>query len=45
LLVDVQHSAMLSAALEQRLGRADMRQSACVKNPDTPPHSALNNRI
>ncbi|HTP39852.1 MAG TPA: IS21-like element helper ATPase IstB [Steroidobacteraceae bacterium] len=34
LLVDVQHSAMLSAALEQRLRRAGMRQSACVENLD-----------
>jgi DNA replication protein DnaC len=34
LLVDVQHSAMLNAALEQRLRRAGMRQSACVENMD-----------
>jgi DNA replication protein DnaC len=34
LLVDIQHSAMLSAALEQRLRRAGMRQSACVENLD-----------
>jgi len=34
LLVDVQHSAMLSAAPEQRLRRAGMRQSACVENLD-----------
>jgi DNA replication protein DnaC len=34
LLVDIQHSAMLTAALEQRLSRAGMRQSACVENLD-----------
>ena len=34
LLVDIQHSAMLTAALEQRLRRAGMRQSACVENMD-----------
>jgi hypothetical protein len=34
LLVDVQHSAMLSAALQQRLRRAGMRQSACVEDLD-----------
>jgi len=34
LLVDIQHSAMLNAALEQRLRRAGMRQSACVENMD-----------
>ena len=31
LLVDIQHSAMLSAALAQRLTRAGMRQSACME--------------
>ncbi len=30
LLVDIQHSAMLTAALAQRLTRAGMRQSACM---------------
>ena len=34
LLVDIQHSATLNAALEQRLRRAGMRQSACVENLD-----------
>ena len=34
LLVDIQHSAMLNAALEQRLRRAGMRQSACMENLD-----------
>ena len=34
ILVDVQHSAMLSAALAQRLKRADMRQTACLENLD-----------
>ena len=34
LLVDVQHSATLNAALEQRLRRAGMRQSACMENMD-----------
>src|SRR5271165_5570213 len=34
LLVDIQHSAMLTAALEQRLRRAGMRESACVENLD-----------
>jgi DNA replication protein DnaC len=34
LLVDIQHSAMLTAALEQRLSRAGMRQSACIENLD-----------
>jgi DNA replication protein DnaC len=34
LLVDIQHSAMLTAALEQRLRRAGMRQSACMENLD-----------
>jgi DNA replication protein DnaC len=34
MLVDIQHSAMLNAALEQRLRRAGMRQSACVENLD-----------
>jgi hypothetical protein len=34
LLVDIQHSAMLSTALEQRLRRAGMRQSACLENLD-----------
>jgi len=33
LLVDIQHSAMLSAALAQRLTRAGMRQSACMRIP------------
>ena len=33
-LVDIQHSAMLNAALEQRLRRAGMRQSACMENLD-----------
>src|ERR1700687_3294072 len=32
MLVDIQHSAMLSAALAQRLTRAGMRQSACMEN-------------
>src|SRR5438067_405874 len=34
LLVDLQHSAMLNAALAQRLKRAGMRQSACLENLD-----------
>ena len=34
LLVDIQHSAMLSAALAQRLTRAGMRQTACMENLD-----------
>ncbi|MBF0482211.1 MAG: ATP-binding protein, partial [Desulfovibrionaceae bacterium] len=34
LLVDLQHSTMLSAALAQRLKRAGMRQSACIENLD-----------
>ena len=34
LLVDIQHSAMLTAALRQRLTRAGMRQSACMENLD-----------
>lgn len=34
MLVDVQHSAMLNAALAQRLKRAGMRQSACLENLD-----------
>src|SRR3954454_8698082 len=34
LLVDIQHSAMLTTALEQRLRRAGMRQSACLENLD-----------
>ena len=34
LLVDIQHSAMLTAALRQRLTRAGMRQSACMENMD-----------
>jgi DNA replication protein DnaC len=34
LLVDIQHSAMLTAALEKRLSRAGMRQSACMENLD-----------
>jgi DNA replication protein DnaC len=34
MLVDIQHSAMLTAALEQRLSRAGMRQSACMENLD-----------
>ena len=34
LLVDIQHSAAQSAALEQRLRRAGMRQSACLENLD-----------
>ena len=33
-LVDIQHSAMLTAALQQRLSRAGMRQSACMENLD-----------
>jgi hypothetical protein len=39
MLVDIQHSAMLTAALAQRLTRAGMRQSACMENLDlrTPP--------
>jgi hypothetical protein len=34
LLVDIQHSAMLNAALEQRLRRAGMHLSACMENLD-----------
>jgi len=34
LLVDLQHTAMLNAALAQRLKRAGMRQTACVENLD-----------
>jgi len=34
LLVDIQHSAMLTAALKQRLTRAGMRQSAWMENLD-----------
>lgn len=34
LLVDLQHSAVLSAALKQRLKRAGMRQTACIENLD-----------
>jgi len=34
MLVDIQHSAMLTAALEQRLHRAGMRQTACMENLD-----------
>jgi DNA replication protein DnaC len=34
LLVDVQHSAVLSTQLKQRLKRAGMRQTACVENLD-----------
>lgn len=34
LLVDIQHSTMLSDALRQRLTRAGMRQSACMENLD-----------
>ena len=34
LLVDSQHSAMLTSALAQRLKRAGMRQSACIENLD-----------
>lgn len=34
MLVDIQHSAMLTAALAQRLTRAGMRQSACMENLD-----------
>jgi DNA replication protein DnaC len=34
LLIDIQHSAMLTAALAQRLTRAGMRQSACMENLD-----------
>jgi len=33
-LVDLQHSAMLNAALAQRLKRAGMRQTACIENLD-----------
>jgi hypothetical protein len=32
LLVDIQHSAMLTTALELRLRRAGMRQTACMEN-------------
>lgn len=34
LLVDIQHAATLDAALQQRLRRAGMRQSACIENLD-----------
>jgi len=34
LLVDIQHSTMLTDALRQRLTRAGMRQSACMENLD-----------
>jgi len=34
LLVDIQHTASLNTALEQRLRRAGMRQSACLENLD-----------
>jgi DNA replication protein DnaC len=34
LLVDIQHSTMLTAALQQRLTRAGMRQTACMENLD-----------
>ena len=34
MLVDIQHSAMLTAALAQRLTRGGMRQSACMENLD-----------
>lgn len=34
LLVDLQHTAMLNAALTQRLKRAGMRQTACLENLD-----------
>jgi DNA replication protein DnaC len=34
ILVDLQHSAMLNAALAQRLKRAGMRQNACLENVD-----------
>jgi len=34
MLVDMQHSAMLNAALAQRLKRAGMRQNACLENVD-----------
>ncbi len=34
ILVDLQHSAMLNAALAQRLKRAGMRQTACIENLD-----------
>ena len=34
LLVDLQHSAVLSAQLKQRLKRAGMRQTACIENLD-----------
>jgi DNA replication protein DnaC len=33
-LVDLQHAAMLNAALAQRLKRAGMRQTACIENLD-----------
>ena len=32
MLVDVQHSAMVNAALTKRLKRAGMRQTACIEN-------------
>ena len=34
MLIGIQHGAMLTAALEQRLSRAGMRQSACMENLD-----------
>jgi DNA replication protein DnaC len=34
ILVDLQHCAMLNAALAQRLRRAGMRQTACLENLD-----------
>src|SRR5579872_2117779 len=34
MLVDLQHTAMINAALQQRLKRAGMRQSACLENLD-----------
>jgi len=34
LLVDAQHAAMLDEALQQRLRRAGMRQTACLENLD-----------
>ncbi len=37
ILVDLQHSAMLNAALTQCLKRAGMRQSACLENLDLRP--------
>jgi len=32
LLVDLQHTAMINAALDKRLKRAGMRQAACIEN-------------